>query len=97
MNRGENVSFDTVITFSTHILQSRQLPTTSSSPSPFAASIRNISSLWPVRGGHTQPRIVDVPLAQAKEVCSIDFHYRLISCIIFSGTPQQVLPKKTRI
>ncbi|KAG2748711.1 hypothetical protein P692DRAFT_201789822 [Suillus brevipes Sb2] len=35
---------------------SRQPATTPSSPSPFTASIR-----------HTQPRIVDVPLAQAKE------------------------------
>ncbi|KAG1731667.1 hypothetical protein EDD22DRAFT_390879 [Suillus occidentalis] len=45
----------------------RQLPTTPSSPSPFTPRIHNVSSLWPVRGGHTQPRIVDVPLAQAKE------------------------------
>ncbi|KAG2745294.1 hypothetical protein P692DRAFT_20683391, partial [Suillus brevipes Sb2] len=46
---------------------SRQLPTTPSSPSPFTPRIHNITSLWPVHGGHTQPRIVDVPLAQAKE------------------------------
>ncbi|KIK33194.1 hypothetical protein CY34DRAFT_18518 [Suillus luteus UH-Slu-Lm8-n1] len=45
---------------------SRSLPTTPSSPSPFTR-IHNVSSWWPVRGGHTQPRIVDVPLAQAKE------------------------------
>ncbi|KAG1753095.1 hypothetical protein EDD22DRAFT_850552 [Suillus occidentalis] len=44
---------------------SRQVPTTPSSPSLF--NIRSVSSLWPVRGNHTQIRIVDVPLAQAKE------------------------------
>ncbi|KAG2739949.1 hypothetical protein P692DRAFT_20840906 [Suillus brevipes Sb2] len=46
---------------------SRQPATTPSSPSPFTPRIRNVSSLWPVRGSHTQPHIVDVPLAQAKE------------------------------
>ncbi|KIK44994.1 hypothetical protein CY34DRAFT_10673 [Suillus luteus UH-Slu-Lm8-n1] len=45
---------------------SRQLPTTPSSPSSFTSRIHNVSFWWPVRGGHTQPRI-DVPLAQAKE------------------------------
>ncbi|KIK32012.1 hypothetical protein CY34DRAFT_19365, partial [Suillus luteus UH-Slu-Lm8-n1] len=55
MNSGEN---------------SRSLPTTRSSANPptkFAARIPHPSSWWPVRGGHAQPRIVDVPLAQAKE------------------------------
>ncbi|KIK31504.1 hypothetical protein CY34DRAFT_19856 [Suillus luteus UH-Slu-Lm8-n1] len=46
---------------------SRSLPATPSSPSPFTASVRNVSSLWPVRRSHTPPHIVDVPLAQAKE------------------------------
>ncbi|KIK33335.1 hypothetical protein CY34DRAFT_813694 [Suillus luteus UH-Slu-Lm8-n1] len=49
---------------------SRSLPTTRSSANPptkFAARIPHPSSWWPVRGGHTQPRIADVPLAQAKE------------------------------
>ncbi|KAG1728240.1 hypothetical protein EDD22DRAFT_1054187 [Suillus occidentalis] len=46
---------------------SRQLPTTPSSPSPFTTRTHNVSSLWPVRRSHTQPRIADVPLAQAKE------------------------------
>ncbi|KAG2754808.1 hypothetical protein P692DRAFT_201801423 [Suillus brevipes Sb2] len=55
MNSGEN---------------SRSLPTTRLSATPptkFAARIPHPSSWWPVRGGHAQPRIADVPLAQAKE------------------------------
>ncbi|KAG1758583.1 hypothetical protein EDD22DRAFT_186147 [Suillus occidentalis] len=46
---------------------SRQLQITPPSPSPFTPRIHNVSSLWPVRRSHPQPRIVDVPLAQAKE------------------------------
>ncbi|KAG1735656.1 hypothetical protein EDD22DRAFT_959886 [Suillus occidentalis] len=46
---------------------SRPLPTTPSSPSSFTPRILNVSFWWPVCGGHTQPRIIDVPLAQAKE------------------------------
>ncbi|KAG2737871.1 hypothetical protein P692DRAFT_20883142 [Suillus brevipes Sb2] len=39
-------------------------------PSTFASRIPHPSSWWPVRGGHAQPRIIDVPLAQAKEARS---------------------------
>ncbi|KAG2343544.1 tricorn protease domain 2-containing protein [Suillus weaverae] len=49
---------------------SRPSSTTRSSATPpttFADPIHRLSSWWPVRGGHAQPRIVDVPLAQAKE------------------------------
>ncbi|KIK34939.1 hypothetical protein CY34DRAFT_17371 [Suillus luteus UH-Slu-Lm8-n1] len=55
---------------------SRSLPTTRSSaklPTTLAAHIPHPSSWWPVREGHAQPRIVDVPLAQAKEARSIHF------------------------
>ncbi|KIK31961.1 hypothetical protein CY34DRAFT_19407 [Suillus luteus UH-Slu-Lm8-n1] len=48
---------------------SRSLPITRSS-AKFAARIPHPSSWWSVRGGHAQPRIADVPLAQAKEVHS---------------------------
>ncbi|KAG2337936.1 WD40 repeat-like protein [Suillus weaverae] len=51
---------------------SRPLSTTRSSPTPpttFTDCIHHLSSWWPVRGGHAQPCIVDVPLAQAKEAC----------------------------
>ncbi|KAG1762992.1 hypothetical protein EV702DRAFT_1052004 [Suillus placidus] len=58
---------------------SRPLSTTRSSAAPpttFADPIHHISSWWPVRGGHAQPRIVDVSLAQAKEARSIHFLIR---------------------
>ncbi|KAG1764121.1 hypothetical protein EDD22DRAFT_846030 [Suillus occidentalis] len=43
------------------------------SPITFAARIPHPSSWWPVFGGHTQPRIADVPLAQAKEARFVHF------------------------
>ncbi|KAG1740256.1 hypothetical protein EDD22DRAFT_851845 [Suillus occidentalis] len=49
---------------------SRSLPTTRSSANPpttLAARIPHPSSWWPGRGGHAQPRIVNVSHAQAKE------------------------------
>ncbi|KAG2336706.1 WD40 repeat-like protein [Suillus weaverae] len=49
---------------------SQPLSTTRSSATPpttFADRIYHPSSWWPVRGGHAQSPIVDVPLAQAKE------------------------------
>ncbi|KAG2343537.1 WD40 repeat-like protein [Suillus weaverae] len=49
---------------------SRPLSTTRLSATPpttFADRIYHPSSWWPVRGGHAQTPIVDVPLAQAKE------------------------------
>ncbi|KAG2336712.1 hypothetical protein BDR05DRAFT_1005641 [Suillus weaverae] len=49
---------------------SQLLQTTRSSAAPpttFAGRIHYLSSWWPVRGGHARPRIIDVPLAQAKE------------------------------
>ncbi|KIK41808.1 hypothetical protein CY34DRAFT_805627 [Suillus luteus UH-Slu-Lm8-n1] len=36
-------------------------------PTTFPSRIPHLSSWWPLRRGHAQPRIVDVPLAQAKE------------------------------
>jgi hypothetical protein len=77
MNSGENVSFDNLPShFRLTRFQSRSLSTTRLSATPsntFTARIHNVSSWLPARGGHTQPRIVDVPLAQAKEVCSNHF------------------------
>ncbi|KAG1780505.1 hypothetical protein EV702DRAFT_1193978 [Suillus placidus] len=58
---------------------SRPLSTTRSSAAPpttFADPIHHLSSWWPVRGGHAQSPIVDVPLSQAKEICSIHFLIR---------------------
>ncbi|KAG1848893.1 hypothetical protein F4604DRAFT_1935181 [Suillus subluteus] len=51
-------------------LDSQPRSITRSSPSPptsFTSRIHQLSSWWPVRGGHAQSRNVDVPLAQAKE------------------------------
>jgi hypothetical protein len=71
MNSGENVSFRlTAIAFSADVFQSGSSATP---PSTFASRIPHPSSWWPVRGGHAQPRIVDVPLAQAKEARSVHF------------------------
>jgi hypothetical protein len=102
MNPGENVSFDYLPSHSRlTCFQSRSVSTTQvyATPStPITARIHNVLSWRPVRGGHAKSRIVNVPLVQAKEVCSFAFQFcPLISCIMFSGTPQQVLPNKTGI
>ncbi|KAG1821532.1 WD40-repeat-containing domain protein [Suillus subaureus] len=36
-------------------------------PTTFTALIHYLTSWWPVRGGHAQPSVVDIPLAQAQE------------------------------
>ncbi|KAG2738104.1 hypothetical protein P692DRAFT_20502737 [Suillus brevipes Sb2] len=46
---------------------SRSLPATqSSATTKFAARVPHLSSWWPVRGGHTQPNVVDVPSHRLK-------------------------------
>ncbi|KAG1827739.1 hypothetical protein DFJ58DRAFT_348365 [Suillus subalutaceus] len=69
INSGGNASFDR---FPSHSFQSRLLSTTTSSatgnpPTTFAARIHHLSFWRPIRGGHGQPSVVDIPLAQARE------------------------------
>ncbi|KAG2737211.1 hypothetical protein P692DRAFT_20883828 [Suillus brevipes Sb2] len=53
-----------------HINSDENSGSSATPPSTFASRIPHPSYWWPVRGGHAQPRIVDVPLAQAKEARS---------------------------
>ncbi|KAG1764150.1 hypothetical protein EDD22DRAFT_884737, partial [Suillus occidentalis] len=52
---------------STHMNSGENSRLSATKPTKFAPRIPHLSSWWPVRGGHAQPRIADVPLAQAKE------------------------------
>jgi hypothetical protein len=55
-----------------------------------------MSNWWPARTGHALPPIVDVPLAQGKEVRPAAFHcLRGSQASICSATLQQVLVKVT--
>jgi hypothetical protein len=61
-------------------------------PSTVKSSLRHISNWWPVRTGHALPPIVDVPLAQGKEVRPAAFHcLRGSQASICSATLRQVL------
>ncbi|KIK48515.1 hypothetical protein CY34DRAFT_8123 [Suillus luteus UH-Slu-Lm8-n1] len=83
MNSGEN---------------SRSLPTTrlpATRPTPSAARIPHPSSWWPVCGGHAQPRIADVPLAQAKEARCVHFLVLFkVSCMNSQRNAVAGAPKK---
>jgi hypothetical protein len=76
MNAYETVSFHSRDAMLLTFLQSQPTPTSAITLSLVAAStnvrssIRHLSNRWPIHTGHALPQIVDVPLAQGKEVRS---------------------------
>ncbi|KAG0697287.1 hypothetical protein DFH29DRAFT_1003833 [Suillus ampliporus] len=59
-----------------HSFQSRSAAPTQSFATASKARLHYLSTWLPVRAGHVSLSIVDVPLAQGKEVCSVHFsHY----------------------
>jgi hypothetical protein len=85
MNSGKNVSSGYLLS---HIQLTYFSLSHDQSSNRLAARIHTLSSWWPVRGGRTQPRIVDVPLVQAKEEGSIYF-FSLDQSLMYEFTAQR--------